>query len=166
MNKKEYLHQYYLVNKDLIKSKTRHYRMTYGRKEDPERVKATAKIWYDKNRDRVNKKRRDRKGELKLEVFNVYGGPVCACCGEKALPFLTIDHIHGGGREHRRIIGGGHNFYSWLKKNHYPTGYQVLCMNCNFGKRMNEGICPHKEMPNEKETSDLHRRTIHQTRPL
>src|SRR5437763_1707125 len=33
---------------------------------------------------------------LKLEAFNAYGGAVCACCGEAALVFLTLDHKDGG----------------------------------------------------------------------
>jgi hypothetical protein len=30
-----------------------------------------------------------------------------------------------------------------LRKNNFPPGYQVLCMNCNFGKRYSM-ICPHQ----------------------
>jgi hypothetical protein len=59
--------------------------------------------------------------------------------------FLTIDHINGGGSQHRKKIGHGH-FYLWLYNHGYPDGYQVLCMNCNFGRYMNYGVCPHKEI--------------------
>jgi hypothetical protein len=34
-------------------------------------------------------------------------------------------------------------------RNGFPPGYQVLCMNCNHGKRMNNGVCPHKERCND-----------------
>jgi hypothetical protein len=30
-----------------------------------------------------------------------------------------------------------------LRRNNYPEGFQILCMNCQFGKRMNNGVCPH-----------------------
>jgi hypothetical protein len=32
----------------------------------------------------------------------------------------------------------------WLKRNNFPSGYRVLCMNCNHGRKRNGGICPHE----------------------
>lgn len=84
--------------------------------------------------------------KLRVDAFNRYGGPKCACCGETSWAFLSLDHINGGGCKHRREMKGGGLFtYRWLKKHGYPEGYQVLCMNCNFGKAQNGGICPHEE---------------------
>lgn len=84
----------------------------------------------------------------KKEVLDHYGGK-CACCGEDRLAFLTLDHINGNGYEHRKKIGvgprGGNPFYSWIKRNGFPMGYQTLCFNCNIGRHVNKGICPHKE---------------------
>lgn len=84
--------------------------------------------------------------ELKDEAFNRYGGYICNCCGEDEHDFLTIDHIDGNGNKHRKEIKGSiRSFYGWLKKNNYPNGFQVLCMNCNWGRYKNkDGICPHK----------------------
>lgn len=86
--------------------------------------------------------------KLRLEVFAAYGGPSCACCGEAVFEFLTIDHIDNGGAKHRKeLFGrrtGGRMFYSWLKSQKFPPGYQVYCMNCNWGKHANGGTCPHK----------------------
>jgi len=85
--------------------------------------------------------------ELKMLVFDGYGGPMCACCGESEILFLSIDHINEDGAEHRRKLGkryGWSGFYSWLKQNNFPTGFQVLCHNCNIAKHRNGGICPHK----------------------
>ena len=90
-----------------------------------------------------NKLRKDKR-ELKLEVFEAYGGVVCACCGETIETFLTIDHINNDGNEHRKKIGRT-SVYRWLKKQNFPLGYQVLCFNCNMGKQLNGGVCPHKE---------------------
>lgn len=67
-----------------------------------------------------------------MEALNAYGGPVCCSCGYVNVLALSIDHINGGGTKHRKTIGGGSNFYTWLKKNNYPPGYRVLCMNCQF----------------------------------
>jgi len=83
----------------------------------------------------------------KDRVFQAYGGYVCACCGETEPLFLCIDHINGGGEEHRTSLGWsgrGRGMYTWLIKNNFPLGFQVLCQNCNIGKHLNGGICPHQ----------------------
>jgi hypothetical protein len=74
----------------------------------------------------------------KIQVISHYGKGVGACvvCGEDDLNCLSIDHINGGGREHRKRIGS--HFYAWLIKNGFPEGYQTLCMNCQFKKRVRE----------------------------
>lgn len=90
----------------------------------------------------VERKRTSNRA-LKDRVFEKYGGYVCACCGEKERLFLQIDHINNDGNKHRKKIGH-HNFYLWLEQNNYPEGYQILCANCNWGKMLNKGICPHK----------------------
>lgn len=84
--------------------------------------------------------------KCKSEALIHYGGnpPKCACCGETEIRFLTIDHINNDGAEHRRKMCGSH-IYEWLKWNHFPEGYQVMCWNCNCGRQYNNGICPHKE---------------------
>lgn len=79
--------------------------------------------------------------KLRKEVLAHYGA-VCNCCGETIEGFLTIDHIEGDGRKHREEIGTD-AIYRWLKKNNYPTGFQVLCFNCNDAKR-NKAVCPHQ----------------------
>lgn len=81
---------------------------------------------------------RDRKKVVKKEVFAHYGGR-CVFCMESDLRHLTIDHIDGNGAEHRREMQPGGRFcgdtiYSWLKRNDWPTGYQILCWNCNTAK--------------------------------
>jgi hypothetical protein len=78
--------------------------------------------------------------KLKREVIAIYGG-VCTCCAESEIAFLTIDHINNDGAEHRRKIGK--RIYCWLKQHEFPSDFQVLCFNCNCGKRINGGICPH-----------------------
>lgn len=81
----------------------------------------------------------------RIAALQAYGGaePACSCCGENTQEFLALDHIDGGGHTHRQETGGG-GFYSWLKRNHYPAGFRVLCHNCNFGRQLNGGTCPHE----------------------
>ncbi|MEV5468309.1 hypothetical protein AB0N37_22185 [Streptomyces griseoincarnatus] len=91
---------------------------------------------------RTKGQRSDRK--LKTAVINAYGGR-CACCEESLLPLLCIDHIGGGGIQHRKSLGvsGGAGFNRWLRDQGFPSGFQVLCWNCNDGKSWNGGTCPH-----------------------
>jgi len=89
------------------------------------------------------------------EVLKHYGGepPKCACCGEDRFEFLSIDHINGGGKEHIKSIG--YTLARWLKKNHYPEGYRVLCHNCNFALG-HYGYCPHKTNSTIKNELELY----------
>lgn len=82
----------------------------------------------------------------RLEALRAYsdGEPACTCCGEAILLFLALDHVNGGGHQHRQETGGG-GFYTWLRKHNYPEGFRVLCHNCNFGRQLNGGTCPHQE---------------------
>ena len=80
---------------------------------------------------------RKSKHKTKIDTLNVYGNCKCAICNIENLDVLSIDHINGGGNQHRKEIGriGGVDFYCWLKNNNYPKGYRVLCMNCQFRER-------------------------------
>jgi transposase-like protein len=102
------------------------------------------KGWVDENRESINATTRAYHRKLRLAAIKAYGGPICVCCGEKEETFLVIDHIDGGGNQHRKRIGmSGFSLYQWLKKHDYPEGFQILCQNCNWGKHVH-GICPHK----------------------
>jgi hypothetical protein len=79
--------------------------------------------------------------QIRVEVFAHYGNK-CACCGETTQEFLCIDHINNDGAEHRKQIGRG-KIYLWLRNNHYPDGFQILCHNCNQSKGY-YGNCPHQ----------------------
>lgn len=92
---------------------------------------------------------RNYKRSLKLEVIAEYGGK-CVCCSENQVEFLTIDHINGGGAQHRRKISktpkgaSPDTLYRWLKKNGFPKdNFQLLCFNCNCAKS-SSGQCPHQ----------------------
>lgn len=75
---------------------------------------------------------KEERRRLRDTVIQHYGEK-CECCGEPAKEFLSIDHINGGGNKHRKAIkSSGINLYRWLKNNNYPSGYRVLCMNCNW----------------------------------
>lgn len=83
----------------------------------------------------------DRK--LRQKAVDAYGGK-CTCCGETRFEFLCIDHVHGGGNEHRKTVQSGTPLLHWLQKRNYPDGFQLLCSNCNSA-RGRFGRCPHED---------------------
>ena len=101
--------------------------------------------WREANRAHLQKYNKQWRGQAKGIVLKHYGGK-CRCCGEDDIRFLTIDHKDGKGTQHRKQLGvkAGPPFYSWLIKNNFPLQYAVLCCNCNWGRFLNGGICPHK----------------------
>ena len=88
-----------------------------------------------------------RKNSLRERVFGHYGW-VCACCSEKEVMFLTIDHKNNDGHRDRTQNGkwriSMRAFYGNIIRDGYPDSYQTLCMNCQWGKRINNGVCPHQ----------------------
>lgn len=95
------------------------------------------------NHEKVKASQRASDRKLKDAAYAAYGGYRCACCGETTEAFLSIDHINNDGANHRRDVER-RKLYKWLKRHSYPEGFQILCMNCNFGKARNGGICPHQ----------------------
>lgn len=153
---KQWGHNYYEEHKEKIKrltkiwaSNNREKMLGYGRK------------YREAHREEYNKRNRERiranpephrlanqkyQMKLRLEVLNAYadGVPQCACCKESHIEFLAIDHIGGGGNMHRKQIGQGWGrLYLWLKRQGYPSGYRVLCHNCNMSLAF-YGYCPHQ----------------------
>jgi len=129
--------------------------LTYSSKEAR---RAYKRVWYMKNRDRIrvmraerhkiNKKHenamaRARTRRIKLEVFSYYsnGTPKCASCGITDMDVLCLDHIDGGGTRERRLTGyKGCNLHYKLQRLGYPSGFQVLCANCNLKKWVRGGM--------------------------
>lgn len=110
---------------------------------------ARSLAYFNNNKESISIKMRGKRWEQKLACLDVYGGRFCSCCGETHIEFLTIDHINGGGTKHRKSEKIG-NIYYWLRRNGYPSGYRVLCFNCNCA-RGHFGCCPHEK---ERELQD------------
>lgn len=143
------------------------------RKNNPDKLKKARKKWIENNPDKkekyalkakeyrarkknelgeswlqevAEKKRKDRR-KIKLEIISAYGGK-CSCCGESNPFFLQIDHKNDNGYLERNGRGNnkvtGYQFYLSLRRLNFPSeDYQLLCANCNIGKELNGGICPH-----------------------
>lgn len=108
-------------------------------RKDPDSYKKRASNSWEQN----GKPAYDR---LRAEILDELGA-CCQCCGEMNPIFLAIDHMDNNGAEVRRKVGVGLRGLKAIR-GHIRTGevrYQVLCHNCNMGKKLNGGICPHKE---------------------
>jgi hypothetical protein len=103
---------------------------TAWRKDNPGRLAGQAA---------ASKRQRE---DAKRQVFEYYGS-ACACCGESEILFLTVEHMDGGGRKHRKTMKT-QTIYVWLMNNGFPEGFEILCYNCNCVKRVNGGVCPHQ----------------------
>jgi hypothetical protein len=149
IKRKEWARDYYLKNKQkhLDRANTYHAahreKINAGRRERRALERSLAGL---KPLTRIRSGLPIGIGKCKEEVLKFYGGK-CACCGEENIKFLTIDHINNNGKEHGNGKGRykGEMLYRFLKANTYPGGIQVLCFNCNIGRRNNGGICPHKK---------------------
>lgn len=120
------------------------------RKKNKDNVRDYWREYRHENKDRVHQYEKNMRLRRKLEVLGHYSGNTIPHCanpfGEHNEPYITldalsIDHINGGGNKERRQLFGkstksGYSFYAWLKRNNFPSGYQVLCMNCQTIKKM------------------------------
>jgi hypothetical protein len=87
---------------------------------------------YLLNRNNILETEKSRRQETKRNVFEYYGGH-CELCGETDFAKLSLDHIDGNGRQHRKDILGtdsGTSFYRWVLENG-PDNLRILCYNCN-----------------------------------
>lgn len=113
------------------------------------------RVWRRNNPAEYKRRGIEYNVRRKVEVFTAYGGAVCRCCGEKEFKFLSLDHIYNDGHVERKLMKercAGSTMYEMLRRNGFPNKdrYQVLCMNCNFGKKLNNGVCPHQTAVREE----------------
>src|ERR1700722_13107874 len=110
------------------------------------------KIKYLKNPSiHIDRARKNRKN-TRFVVLNYYGSK-CQLCGENNLNLLSLDHIDGNGRQHRKeVLGGvdsGTGFYKWVLNNK-PDNIRLLCYNCNCQINMTKTIFIEQETYNKE----------------
>lgn len=99
---------------------------------------STQKKFSSERKDRTALYRR----RTRKKVIDKYGGH-CECCGETELLFLTIDHIVRGSGAQERKEKTGTAWYMALLDTPRRDDLRVLCYNCNMGREINGGVCPH-----------------------
>jgi hypothetical protein len=107
-------------------------------------VLARRKSAYNENPGKYQKSSARYNEGLKRDAINAYGGR-CACCGESGREFLTLDHVHNNGKQHRIEVGGTKGVYQWARKMRYPQdgSLRILCFNCHMSRSFH-GYCPHE----------------------
>ncbi|MDE1828632.1 MAG: hypothetical protein KGH65_05730 [Candidatus Micrarchaeota archaeon] len=83
----------------------------------------------------------------RIVISHYSGGTMkCSCCGESIYKFLTVNHDKNDGYKHKRGKRRytGHDLIEWLIRHNFPDGFSIQCFNCNCGRAINGGICPHK----------------------
>lgn len=112
-------------------------------KHRTERI-AHCQAWYRKNKPKVIVGIRELYHRYRQQVLEHYGS-YCACCGEEEVLFLNIDHVKGDGKQHRAKHGNNQlNVFRSIIKAGFPADYRILCFNCNLGRQLNGGRCPHE----------------------
>jgi len=113
---------------------------------NPEKYKAEARKSNKKNKIKIDRKKKETHQELRKRVLEYYseGTPKCIQCGVTGIPFLNMDHIHG--RKQMKTDWNTGKLYRYLDKEH-PSGYQVLCYNCNMIKELERKKKLHLQTP-------------------
>ena len=120
-------------------------------------IKAAKNDAYRKrNLPKYAKIKQSFRHKLKIEILEAYGGknPICSCpgCDESRIEFLCIDHLNGGGSQHKQNIAdrighgdkskvGSGQIRADLKRLGFPPIVQILCHNCNSVKS-DKKACP------------------------
>lgn len=118
------------------------------RQRNPDKVRRAKAKYLGRNAKVVRERQLLYRKKRRLKVLRYYGKDgelICECCKEKRLEFLCIDHTNGGGNKHRKLMGtpNGSGIYQWIIKNDFPSGFRILCYNCNnsYG---HYNYCPHQ----------------------
>ncbi len=122
-------------------------------KKNKKRINEQHRQYYLRNRNKIREQNSitamNTHRELKDIIFEHYGRH-CNCnkCPETNSKFLTIDYVNNDGNKDKTPMGNKRQsttLYRHIVAMNFPDTYQILCMNCNFGKKINNGVCPHKD---------------------
>ena len=79
--------------------------------------------------------------KLRQELLAAYGNK-CNKCGFADPRALQLDHVAGGGNKHLMAARAAHQMYRQIRQQGFPPDYQILCANCNWIKRHENGEGP------------------------
>ena len=99
-----------------------------------------ASVAYKLNHPSYSDHQKEIARNLKLKVLTYYGpaGLLGCCwigCTVVDLDMLSLDHIDDDGAKHRKELAGSSVYRDVLKRN-FPSGFQTLCHNHQWKKRI------------------------------
>lgn len=111
-------------------------------KEMADEYKPKRKLWLKrymaKNGEKILSYKRDWRRGLKEKIFDKHGR-VCKHCGVKDIRVLQIDHVNGDGYKERTASKNNWGEYLIHILKDETNSYQILCANCNWIKRIENG---------------------------
>jgi predicted HNH restriction endonuclease len=116
--KSKYDHAWYISHRGEINTRARTYSATH--REETVEYKRRWKVTHPEHDC-------EWRATLRAEVLSHYGGK-CVRCG--AVNRLHVHHVNFDGGNHRKKIGSS-SLYHWLKDNHWPSGFELLCPSCH-----------------------------------
>ena len=126
-NHPEYHKNYWIKNKE---------KETIRRLGKRDEILAYLKKYQESHRIELNQQSKEAYRERKMLCLNYYskGKMECNECKENEIAFLTIDHIRPRKEYGHDRKTSSSALYRILVNNEFPSGYQVLCYNCNMVK--------------------------------
>jgi len=95
--------------------------------------------WRREHPDKAKEYERKSRGRYKKIIMDLLGGR-CVRCGINDWRVLQIDHVNGGGtKEKKRYGGNGYYIHIIRKLKEGSKDYQLLCANCNWIKKYENG---------------------------
>jgi len=85
--------------------------------------------------DMYAEKERIATRQLRQNALDVLGNQCCRC-GFDNWKALQIDHVNGGGHQERKKLG---EYKMYKRVLQFSEDYQLLCANCNWIKRVDNG---------------------------
>lgn len=92
--------------------------------------------YYKNNKVEFKRKYKEYNWEIRQQVIQFYSDSTMKCrnCDIDDIDVLTVDHINGDGIKHRKKIAT--KLYIWLCNNNFPSGFRILCRNCNWKENL------------------------------
>ncbi len=93
----------------------------------PEKFRIQGREYYGDNSEKAKLRAKFHRGKLFNEVLDHYGRKcsITKCGNTKN---LCVDHIGGNDGNSPKA---GMYLWRWLKKNNFPKGFRILCLQCN-----------------------------------
>lgn len=116
------------------------YRAIIGGKIPEDEIRSLRILCWNHNCSRARKCSKETE-ELKIKAYKIISNELkCTMCGNSELNHLTIDHINGGGKEHRKKYSTGRDFYQAIIKGKLSKeeleNLRILCWNHNCSREI------------------------------